>query len=219
MLNNFWLRVITSIILASLITGSFILLASIFFSLIIFFILLAVLFLEWPLIARRETWIWAITPVYLILPIFLLIYLNQVGQFKLLGLILITVPAFDIGAYLLGKSIGKHKLAPSISPNKTWEGVFGGLLAVCLALFLFKNFTSLSSHGFDPSLLFLAIIISTFACLGDLFESWLKRRAGIKDSGNLLPGHGGFLDRIDGFILVIYFIFLFKAQIVTYFFK
>jgi phosphatidate cytidylyltransferase len=204
-------------------TGVFIFLAPVFFSLILFLILLEILFIEWPPIARHEKWLWLITSVYLILPVFLLIYLNQMGEFKLLSLILITVPAFDIGAYLFGKTLGRHKLAPSISPNKTWEGVLGGFLAVCVALFLSLNH-GLCSLDYSEyiqsalSVLLLAIIISTLACLGDLLESWLKRRAGIKDSGNLLPGHGGFLDRIDGFILVTIFVFLFKFQICNLFF-
>ena len=207
-------------------TGVFIFLAPVFFSLILFLILLEILFIEWPPIARHENWLWLITSVYLILPVFLLIYLNQMGEFKLLSLILITVPAFDIGAYLFGKTLGRHKLAPSISPNKTWEGVLGGFLAVCVALFLYLNYLTHSlyslTHGeyiqSTLSVILLAIIISTLACLGDLLESWLKRRAGIKDSGNLLPGHGGFLDRIDGFVLVTIFVFLFKFQICNLFF-
>jgi phosphatidate cytidylyltransferase len=102
----------------------------------------------------------------------------------------------DSMAYLVGKAIGKHKLIPRISPGKTWEGLAGGIVFSVLAGYLFAYFT-------ESSLLHwvvMAIIISVFGLLGDLSESLLKRSGGVKDSGTLLPGHGGVLDRFDGII-------------------
>ena len=104
----------------------------------------------------------------------------------------------DSAAYLVGRKVGKRKLAPSISPGKTWEGVFGALCAVTVyVLLLYFGFFHLDVSA--KLLLWLAIAYGTLilSIEGDLFESWVKRTAGAKDSGKLLPGHGGILDRID----------------------
>ncbi len=114
----------------------------------------------------------------------------------LLLCLLATIWIADSAAYFAGKNFGKHKLASSISPGKTWEGVLGALIAVTI-------FGVVLYIGFDVKTLaiFPALwIIASLGVIGDLFESMLKRQANIKDSGNLLPGHGGILDRIDGII-------------------
>lgn len=122
---------------------------------------------------------------------------DEVGISLVFSLIAI-IAATDIGAYFTGKCFGKHKLAPLISPGKTWEGLFGG--AAC-AMYV-ANLTLFPimpvSHS-QAALIGLGIAL--LAQAGDLMESWFKRRAGIKDSGNLLPGHGGLLDRVDGYLL------------------
>ncbi|MDR6790023.1 phosphatidate cytidylyltransferase [Sphingomonas sp. BE138] len=105
--------------------------------------------------------------------------------------------ACDIGAFFAGRSIGGPKLAPRLSPNKTWAGLIGGTIA---ALVL-----GLALHGAAGLPLPLALcspVLAIMSQLGDLYESWLKRRAGVKDSGNILPGHGGVLDRLDGLVPV-----------------
>lgn len=119
----------------------------------------------------------------------------------------------DIGAYFAGKAFGKHKLAPSISPGKSWEGAVGGciaVLAIASATVLFGG-TALAdtfavrvqaSRGWAVLLAVLVVIVAA-SVVGDLFESQLKRRAGVKDSSKLLPGHGGVLDRIDALIPVL----------------
>ena len=110
--------------------------------------------------------------------------------------------ANDTGAYLIGSQIGRTKLFPRISPKKTWEGSAGGVLVTFLAGYLLSRIFS------DISLVdwcVLAGIVSIFGSLGDLVESMLKRSLQIKDSGNLLPGHGGFLDRFDAFIFLLPF--------------
>jgi phosphatidate cytidylyltransferase len=110
---------------------------------------------------------------------------------------LAIVWATDIGAYFAGRGIGGPKLAPRLSPNKTWAGLIGGMaaaLAISLAIAPLLHI--------PPRLAALASSLALLAQLGDLFESWLKRRAGVKDSGRLLPGHGGALDRLDGVVPV-----------------
>ncbi len=120
------------------------------------------------------------------------IRLHQIGPLLLLGLIA-TVSIADSAAYFSGKQFGKHKLAPSISPGKTWEGVIGAIVAVAIYGFY------LNTH-FNYGGAFILGLISFVALsvMGDLFESKLKRQANMKDSGSILPGHGGILDRIDG---------------------
>lgn len=104
----------------------------------------------------------------------------------------------DISAYFAGRKFGKTKLAPSISPGKTWEGVAGALLGVTVCVMLAWGFSPYSKHvAFLPSVLMASWCWVGLAVIGDLFESAIKRQAGIKDSGALLPGHGGLLDRID----------------------
>lgn len=104
----------------------------------------------------------------------------------------------DIGAYFAGRRFGKSKLAPSISPGKTWEGVAGALLGVTIYVVLIWNISAYADHrGVLPVLLLASWWWVGLAVIGDLFESAIKRQAGVKDSGALLPGHGGLLDRID----------------------
>lgn len=112
--------------------------------------------------------------------------------------LLTIVVATDIGAFAVGKILGKHKLAPHISPGKTWEGLAGGVLAAGLVSLSFAPFLMFPHTSLGA--LLLGMVLAVIAQAGDLFESWLKRRAGVKDSGTLLPGHGGILDRVDGII-------------------
>jgi len=106
---------------------------------------------------------------------------------------LLLVFAADIGAFFVGRSLGRHKLAPRVSPGKTWEGAFGGLAAVALvALAGSEHFGLPLGAG-----LAFGCAVGIFSAVGDLTESMFKRAANLKDSGNLLPGHGGLLDRID----------------------
>lgn len=117
------------------------------------------------------------------------------GLHAVLFLILI-VSATDIGAYFTGRLFGKTKLSPVISPNKTWEGLGGGMALAAIAGALASALVPFSVM----TCMALSILLAVIAQGGDLFESWLKRRAGVKDSGTLIPGHGGLLDRVDGLI-------------------
>lgn len=111
---------------------------------------------------------------------------------------LIMLWSNDTGAYLSGRALGKHKLFERISPNKTWEGFIGGVvLAVLVSLLLNHYFVGLTQIQWIS----IALIIGIFGTLGDLVESMLKRSLSIKDSGQILPGHGGFLDRFDGLLI------------------
>ena len=116
---------------------------------------------------------------------------------ELLLFALCLVWAADTGAFVAGKLLGKHKLAPHVSPKKTWEGVFGGALLACLVVFIAIKTLSISNNHFF-GLAILTVIVVTFSVIGDLTESIFKRLSGLKDSGHILPGHGGILDRIDG---------------------
>lgn len=119
---------------------------------------------------------------------------------------LILLWSNDTGAYLSGRSFGKSKLFERISPNKTWEGFVGGvLLAVLVALNLEQYFGALTRLEWVA----VAVIIGVFGTLGDLVESMLKRSLGVKDSGSILPGHGGFLDRFDGLLIAAPLVYLF----------
>ena len=124
----------------------------------------------------------------------------------LLGYFFLVLMGSDTGAYFVGKSLGKHKLIPKISPGKTWEGLIGGFVVAAAfgALATFWFFPELPYYASIP----LAIVMSAVGVLGDLAESAMKRGAGAKDAASILPGHGGFLDRLDSLLLnapVLYF--------------
>jgi phosphatidate cytidylyltransferase len=134
--------------------------------------------------------------LYVGLPVLALVLLRQ--EFGLLTTFwaMALVWACDTGAYFAGRAIGGPRLAPAISPNKTWAGFFGGVAAAGVFAAL------LVPLGLPPALALATPVLAAIAQGGDLFESHLKRVAGVKDSGNLLPGHGGILDRLDGLVAV-----------------
>jgi phosphatidate cytidylyltransferase len=109
---------------------------------------------------------------------------------------LFAVWAADVGAYLVGSAIGRRRIAPRISPGKTWEGTIAGFLAAALVVVLWNR----PFAGLPAWAVATAALIGPVAFAGDLLESWVKRRAGVKDSGRLLPGHGGVLDRVDSLV-------------------
>lgn len=111
---------------------------------------------------------------------------------------------FDTFAYLCGVKFGKHKIMPSISPKKSWEGFVGGYFATLFICYLFCEFLPIT----EDYLLALSLIIPFTATLGDFIESYFKRQAGVKDSGSFIPGHGGMLDRMDAFMITIPVIYI-----------
>jgi phosphatidate cytidylyltransferase len=131
---------------------------------------------------------------------------NQAYSAQLTLVFFFTLWANDTGAYLDGRSLGKQKLFPKVSPNKTWEGTIGGaVVAVGVAYFCSTFFENLSKVEW----VIMAVIIVVFGSLGDLVESMLKRSYGVKDSGRILPGHGGILDRFDGLLIASPVVFTF----------
>ncbi len=144
-------------------------------------LLIGQLFIAFPFFLMN----FLITTPYLLLALFIVIWIN------------------DTGAYCVGSLIGKHKMIPRVSPGKTWEGLVGGIVFGMAASYLLfadtLHWTGLN-YGVWESLI-LSFVIVVFGTLGDLIESLMKRNLGIKDSGNILPGHGGFLDRFDSVLL------------------
>ncbi len=111
-------------------------------------------------------------------------------------LLMLLIWSADSGAYFVGRAFGKHKLAPNVSPGKSIEGVIGGILFAVIVMLIFLQSQHVAIDMYAGHLL-LAVVVSSVSVLGDLYESLFKRISGIKDSGNILPGHGGILDRID----------------------
>jgi phosphatidate cytidylyltransferase len=132
--------------------------------------------------------------------------------FGLVLYLLLVVWGTDIGAYVAGKLIGGPKLIPSVSPNKTWAGLFGGMALA--AIFGYGVALSCGAQKSGVGLL-LAFFLALVAQLGDVFESYVKRRSGVKESGHLIPGHGGVLDRIDGLVFAAIFFVLFQTEVGT----
>lgn len=163
-----------------------------------------VMFWEFLRLTKGDKIVWRILGAifYLAVPILALVYIRSESQAALLWLIAV-IAATDIGAYLFGKRFGKTKIAPKISPNKTFEGLWGGMFMATFVGYMSIIELNLSFWEIGANwMFFLCPLFAILAQTGDFFESWLKRRKGMKDSSNLLPGHGGFLDRFDGLIFV-----------------
>jgi phosphatidate cytidylyltransferase len=158
------------------------------------------MFHEWTRLVRGWGAGWYISGFfYALVPAIALLWVRgwDPHRFDLLIWIFIVTWATDIGAFFAGRSFGRRKLAPSISPGKTVEGLYGGIAAATLLGGAWALAT-----GLGHTLLLLAPFFAVAAQGGDLFESAMKRRAGVKDSGHWLPGHGGVLDRLDGLVPV-----------------
>lgn len=200
-----------AVVLGVLWAGSFL------FALIIFIAALQML-REWDKLTEQETSLWGVLGLlYVAIPCAAIIWLRNIQMveeenagFKLVLYVLFAVWATDIGAYFTGRIVGGAKLAPSISPGKTWAGLGGGMTAagICGGIcFIFSPYPMTLWWS-----IILAVIIAALAQGGDLFESWLKRRAGVKDSSTLIPGHGGLLDRVDGLMFTIPFFAMLVAM-------
>ena len=158
------------------------------------------IFWEWMRIAKGWGLGWAVGGfVYALIAALALLWVRDRAEDGLAVVVWIFLVTWgtDIGAYFAGRRFGRRKLAPAISPNKTWAGLYGGIAAAALIAGAWAWLL-----GLAPILYLLAPIFAVASQAGDLFESWMKRRAGVKDSGNWLPGHGGIFDRLDGLIPV-----------------
>ncbi len=158
------------------------------------------MFYEWTRIVQGWGAGWSLAGFfYALVPALCLLWLRDRaddGLAIILWIFVITW-ATDIGGYVVGKAFGGRKLAPAISPGKTWAGLYGSVAAATLFGGLWAYWAELPAA---PVLLILAPLFSLAGQAGDLFESGMKRRAGVKDSGDWLPGHGGLLDRLDGMV-------------------
>jgi len=156
------------------------------------------MFYEWTRLVRGWGLLWYIGGFfYALLPALSLLWIRERAGIDLLLWTFIITWSTDIGAYFVGRRFGHRKLAPAISPGKTFEGLYGGIAAATL----FGGAWVIAT-GLGIALLALAPFLAIAAQAGDLFESSMKRRAGVKDSGTWLPGHGGALDRLDGLVPV-----------------
>lgn len=156
------------------------------------------MFYEWTRLVRGWGPLWYISGFfYALLPALSLLWIRERAGINLMLWAFIVTWSTDIGAYFVGRRFGRRKLAPSISPGKTFEGLFGGIAA---ATILAGSWVLATRLGI--ALLALAPVLAIAAQAGDLFESSMKRRAKVKDSGTWLPGHGGVLDRLDGLVPV-----------------
>ena len=162
--------------------------------------IVTVMYYEWRQMTLSWGPGWAIGGfIYCLLPAVALLWVRgwDDSRLNLLLWVFIVTWATDIGAYFVGRAIGRNKLAPTISPGKTIEGLIGGMIAAGLL-----GGAWAIEQGLGKPLLVAAPLFALAAQAGDLFESWIKRRAGVKDSGHILPGHGGLLDRVDGLVPV-----------------
>jgi len=146
-----------------------------------------------------------------------LIAFEDLGNGRVLVLYLfVAIWGSDSGAYFVGRALGKHKLCPKVSPKKTWEGSIGGIATTCVLLLLLNSYFGLLT---PLAAILIGVAISIIGQIGDLIESLMKRSYGVKDSGNLIPGHGGVLDRFDSIMLaapVMYYCLALAQQFGAY---
>lgn len=196
---NFILRLLSTIVLVPLIL--FIVQLSGFYFTAMVMAAAIIMGGEWFYMSHNKQMIWKISGViYILLSCLSLLWIidqhhlvHEAVKFNGMNTIIsifVIVWANDIGGYIFGKIIGGKKLCPKISPNKTWAGFFGGIFFAIIV-------SPLVAEGFGA-----AGIAAIIASMGDLLESWAKRQCKVKDSGNLIPGHGGLLDRVDGIMLL-----------------
>ncbi len=149
-----------------------------------------------------------IGPIYIAIPLSMILHIDRYypeNGYIWIFFLLVVIFASDTGAFYCGKLFGKRKLYKAISPGKTWEGAIGGVICSIIAALWFLHLVPQCQISLN--MLILAVVLSVSGQIGDLVESMLKRNNGIKDSGNILPGHGGILDRIDGLLFAIPILF------------
>jgi phosphatidate cytidylyltransferase len=206
--STFLLRALTTFFLAPTFVVLIVYAPLWVFYLVILSIALAIIFTEWPyLFSYKNPLFWVLMPLYPLAPFLAMIELHRASRLITM-LLFSSVTAHDTGSYIIGKLFGRNKICTKISPGKTWEGFMGGTLFTLVTTSnFFYYFTSCKN---SIIIIIIALSISGLALIGDLFESYLKRQAHLKDSGSILPGHGGLLDRLDALMCV---------SLVAYFFR
>ena len=200
--SDLWVRIGSAIVLFA-IAGTAVWLGGVAFWLLLLFGG-AIVIAEWfalvramELGSRRKTALMVLGPVLVLGALggllFIRDYLGVTATLWVFGMVWAT----DIGAYFAGRAFGGARLAPKISPSKTWSGLIGGMVAALIA-----SATIGDRAGIIGVPLWIGLFMGLLAQLGDLAQSWMKRRAGVKDSGKLIPGHGGLFDRVDGVLPV-----------------
>jgi len=151
-------------------------------------------------------------PIYITLPISMLILIDMKPDGNIwIFFLLAVIFANDTGALYAGKTLGRHKLYREVSPSKTWEGSIGGLILGIIIAYILLKMEMLKGQCMDMGIICLVIMLSIASQIGDLVESMIKRTYGIKDSGGILPGHGGMLDRIDGLLFAVPVLYVFLS--------
>ena len=220
--SNMYKRIISSFIMLSLFLILF-LINSLFLYIIAVIIIFIIAWFEWKSIVRLkyvatdnqyQKWL-IIGIIYLALPFLSLMLLIQLeASAYLLYFMSLTVIITDISAYIFGKKYGKKKIMPSLSPNKTIVGSIAAIISCFIFGILFSIIILGNNLFYFHVTGIIAVIISIASQIGDFFESGIKRNFGVKDSSNLIPGHGGILDRIDGFLFAIPITFILNQTIV-----
>lgn len=194
-------RVLSAMVLVSLVLST-LLIGNLPFTLLVIVAALQML-REWDGLTKQEGIIWRLAGLaYVALPCASILWLRmQPEGLYMVLFVLFAVWSTDIGAYFTGRKIGGAKLWAAISPKKTWAGLAGGMVSAALVAGIMSSFTPYPATL--PEAVIIGMAIAIVGQAGDFFESWLKRRAGVKDSGKLIPGHGGILDRVDGLIFTL----------------
>lgn len=206
--NNFYQRFVTSLFLFPLFVYFFVY-VPFAFCLLLIFCLLFILIYEWPALCPMSySYFFLKTFFYPIMPFLALIFLYLFFRTEL-AFLWAYVCCFDTACYVIGNFVGTTSIT-RISPKKTWEGLIGGMLISQIIFFFVHRYVFFQLMG-DQSFIFY-FFVSIAAFVGDLFESWLKRNAGIKNSGTILPGHGGLLDRFDSILFVAVAYILYKIM-------
>ena len=203
--SNFILRLIFSLILFFLLFFSLSNINYIFiYALIIYFLILCEIFIFF----KRNLFF---TIFYVLISFFFTcIYLFKSFELSIFAIFIFAIIVFDTSSYLIGKSFGKTKIFRIISPKKTLEGLIGGILFTNIIYLIFFKIINIFNFGLDFILINLIILTSL---LGDLLQSYLKRKNNLKNSSNFLPGHGGFFDRFDSFLLSVIFLSIFSISL------
>jgi len=208
-INELVKRCFTSLLIVACFGGAY-LHSAMLFSFLLGSILAFILIIEWPrLIPIKKIKFLFLTLFYPVLPNLILIWLTLTfydTDFYLPLYPFIVSWTADTMGYFTGKTIGRHKICPSISPGKSWEGLLGSIIGVSIVhLFLLphiSHFSYVLTFPYSINIILFSIMMTTIAFLGGLFMSCLKRMQGLKDAGDLLPGHGGLLDRFDSVFFV-----------------